>query len=97
MKKLSNKDELTLNEITKLTKIINYYDDLYYNKNDQLTDDKNPFYEYNGVIKKTIPFLKTLEGKTIKPHLNIIKQNSTLKNIKKDNSFSLYLINRILV
>ena len=58
---------------------------------------KEPFNKYDKQINNTIPYLKTLEGKTIKPHLKIINQNSELKNNQKQNCFSLYLINRILV
>ena len=60
-------------------------------------DNKNPFHKYNIQINNTIPYLKTLEGKTIKPHLNIIRQNSTLNDNHKNDRFSLYLIDRILV
>ena len=60
-------------------------------------DNKNPFYEYIIQINNTIPYLKTLEGKTIKPHLNIINQNSTLNDNHKNDCFNLYLIDRILV
>ena len=49
------------------------------------------------LINNAIPYLKTLEGETIKPHLNIINQNSALKYNHKQNCFRLYLINRILV
>ena len=67
------------------------------NKSDLLIiDNKNPFYKYGNWINNTIPYLKTLEGRTIKPHLNIINQNSIHNNVK-DDSFSLYLLNRILV
>ena len=59
-------------------------------------DSKSPFYKYSHWINKTIPYLETLEGKTIKPHLYIIDQNKRL-NISKNKSFSLYLLNRILV
>ena len=59
-------------------------------------DNKNPFFEYGHLINNTIPYLETLEGKTIKPHLRIINKNSIPNNIK-DDSFSIYLINRILV
>ena len=59
-------------------------------------DNKNPFYKYGYWINNTIPYLETLEGKTIKPHLNIIKQNSKL-NIAENECFSLYLLNRILI
>ena len=61
-----------------------------------LTDSKNPFYEYGHWINNTIPYLETLEGKTIKPHLNIINQNSKI-NDRENGCFSLYLLNRILV
>ena len=60
-------------------------------------DNKNPFHEYIIQINNTIPYLKTLEGKTIKPHLNIISQNSTLNDNHKNDFFNLYLIDRILV
>ena len=68
------------------------------NNNSELmvTDNKNPFYEYGYSINNTIPHLETLEGKTIKPHLNIINTNSK-PNIDKDECFTLYLLNRILV
>ena len=59
-------------------------------------DNKNPFYKYGYWINNTIPYLETLEGKTIKPHLNIINQNSKL-NIAENECFSLYLLNRILI
>ncbi len=68
------------------------------NNNSELmvTDNKNPFYEYGYSINNTIPHLETLEGKTIKPHLSIINTNSK-PNIDKDECFTLYLLNRILV
>ncbi len=44
--------------------------------------NKNPFYKYGYCINNTIPYLETLEGKTIKPHLNIINQNSKLNIVK---------------
>ena len=67
------------------------------NNNDLvLIDNKNPFYKYGYWINNTIPYLETLEGKTIKPHLYIINQKSKL-NIVKNDCFSLYLLNRILV
>ena len=43
-----------------------------------IIDNKNPFYKYGHCINNSIPYLETLEGKTIKPHLNIINQNSKL-------------------
>ncbi len=67
------------------------------NNNDLvLKDNKNPFYEYSCCINNSIPYLETLEGQTIKPHLYHIDQKSTL-NIVKNDCFSLYLLNRILV
>ena len=67
------------------------------NNNDLvLIDNKNPFYKYRCFINNSIPYLETLEGQTIKPHLNIINQKSKL-NIVKNVCFSLYLFNRILV
>ena len=59
-------------------------------------DNTSPFFEYGHWINNTIPYLETLEGKTIKPHIRIINQNSKL-NITENNCFSLYLFNRILV
>ena len=59
-------------------------------------DNKNPFNEYRHWINNTIPYLETLEGKTVKPHLHIIDQNSTINNTK-DETLSLYLLNRILI
>ena len=54
------------------------------NNNDLvLIDNKNPFYKYGYWINNTIPYLETLEGKTIKPHLNIINQNSKLNIMLK--------------
>ena len=68
-----------------------------YNNGDLLIiDNENPFYGYGHWINNTIPYLETLEGKTIKPHLKLIKQYSIPNNVK-DESFSLYLLNRILV
>ena len=58
---------------------------------------KNPFYEYINQINNTIPYLQTLEGKTLKPHLNIIKHNSNINDSHKNERFNLYLIDRILI
>ena len=62
-----------------------------------LMDYKNPFYGYIDRINNTIPYLKTLEGKIIKPYLNIMKQNSILNDNYKNNCFNLYLVDRILI
>ena len=59
-------------------------------------ENKDPFYKYRNWINSTIPYLETLEGKTIKPHLSIISQNSIV-NKEKNELFSLYLFNRILI
>ena len=68
-----------------------------FNNNDLvLVDNKSPFYKYGCCINNAIPYLETLEGKTIKPHLNIINQNSKL-NIYEKECFSLYLLSRILI
>jgi len=61
-----------------------------------IINNNSPFYRYGYCINNTIPYLETLEGKTIKPHLNIINQNSKLNDAESDH-FSLYLLNRILV
>ncbi len=58
---------------------------------------KNPFYKYINQINNTIPYLQTLEGKTLKPHLSIINQNSNFNDSHKNERFNLYLIDRILV
>lgn len=68
-----------------------------YNNNDLVKIDKNnPFSKYGYCINITIPYLETLEGKTLKPHLYIINRNSKI-NIVKNDRFSLYLFNRILI
>ena len=59
-------------------------------------DNKSPFYKYGYWINNTIPYLETLEGKTIKPHLKIIRQNPKI-NVAENDCFSLYLLNRNLV
>tara|TARA_B100000575_G_C22839035_1_gene491939 strand:- start:323 stop:709 length:387 start_codon:yes stop_codon:yes gene_type:complete len=66
------------------------------NRDLMLIDNKSPFYKYRNWINSTIPYLETLEGKTIKPHLSIISQNSIV-NKEKNELFSLYLFNRILI
>jgi tRNA(Ile)-lysidine synthase len=57
----------------------------------------SPFYEFKNLINKTIPCLQTLEGKLVKPHLNIINQKNNSNESIKSNSFGLYLINRVLI
>ena len=57
----------------------------------------SPFFEFKNLINKTIPCLQTLEGKLIKPHLNIMNTKSYSNDSVKNNSFRLYLINRVLI
>ena len=57
----------------------------------------SPFFEFKNLINKTIPCLQTLEGKLIKPHLNIMILKSNSNDSIKSNSFRLYLINRVLI
>ena len=67
------------------------------NNNDLVKiDKKSPFYNYEYWINNTIPYLETLEGKTIKPHLSIINQNTKPK-ISENDGFNVYLFNRVLV
>jgi len=57
----------------------------------------SPFFEFKNLINKTIPCLQTLEGKLIKPHLDIMNIKFNSKDSVKNNSFRLYLINRVLI
>ena len=57
----------------------------------------NPFFKYKDIINNTIPYLQTLEGKRIKPHLNLMNINSELNKKPNNTSFGLYLMNRVLV
>ena len=59
--------------------------------------NKHPFFEYRDIINNTIPCLRTLEGSCIKPHLNIIGSNPNINKILNQKSFSLYLMNKVLV
>ena len=59
--------------------------------------NKNPFYKYRDIINNTIPCLRTLEGTCIRPHLNIIDVNSDINKDLSQKSFSLYLMNKVLV
>ena len=59
--------------------------------------NKHPFFKYRDIINNTIPCLRTLEGSCIKPHLNIIDVNSNINNKSNHKSFSLYLMNKVLV
>ena len=62
-----------------------------------IINNKSPFYKYKDIINKSIPYLQTLEGKNITPHLNIIDENSNIYKNLDNKPFSLYLINRVSV
>ena len=68
------------------------------NKNNDfiVTDIKNPFHGYDYWINNSIPYLVTLEGKTIKPYIYNVNENFNSTKCT-NNSFSLYLINRISI
>ncbi len=57
----------------------------------------SPFYEFKKLINATIPCLQTLEGKLLKPHLNIIDNKLKHHGNLKYDAFKLYLINRVLI
>ena len=59
-------------------------------------DKENIFFNYKNIINNTIPCLQTLEGTNIKPHLNQVNDKN-INLYKNTGSFSLYLINRVLV
>ena len=60
-------------------------------------DKKNIFFKYKDQINNSLPIIKTLEGKSIRPHLSIIDNSEFKKESIKDGSFGLYLINKLLV
>jgi tRNA(Ile)-lysidine synthase len=60
-------------------------------------DKKSIFVKYKDQINNSLPILKTLEGESVSPHLNIMKGDPFNKEIIKDGSFELYLINKLLV
>jgi hypothetical protein len=59
--------------------------------------NKNPFFKYRHIINNTIPCLRTLEGKCINPYLSKVDVNSDINKNLSQKSFSLYLINKVLV
>ena len=67
------------------------------NVNFDVVPVNSPFYEFKKIINKTIPCLQTLEGKLIKPHLNIIDTKLKHHGNLKHDAFKLYLINRVLI
>ena len=60
-------------------------------------DQKNIFVKYKDQINNSLPIIKTLEGESISPHLNIMKDIAFKKESIKDGSFGLYLMNKLLV
>ena len=65
----------------------------YFNKLNQTSD----FQKYKNDINNSLPMLQTLEGKVVKPYLNIINNCMFEKENIKESFFGLYLINRLLV
>ena len=60
-------------------------------------DENNVFFKYKDQINNSLPMIKTLEGRSIRPHLRIIDNNVFEKESFKVGSFRLYLINKLLV
>ena len=60
-------------------------------------DKKSVFFKYKDQINNSLPIIKTLEGKSMKPHLSIINNGSFEKESIKEGFFGLYLINKLLV
>ena len=67
------------------------------NINFNVVPENSPFYEFKKLINKTIPCLQTLEGKLLKPHLNIIDTKLYHHRNLKHGAFKLYLVNRVLI
>ena len=67
------------------------------NKIFNITQKPGFLFAFKNLINKTIPCLQTLEGKLVKPHLNIINQKNNSNESIKSDSFGLYLINRVLI
>ena len=62
-----------------------------------ICDQKSIFVKYKDQINNSLPIIKTLEGESVSPHLNIMKGIAFKKEIIKEGSFGLYLINKLLV
>ena len=60
-------------------------------------DQKSIFVKYKDQINNSLPIIKTLEGESVSPHLNIMKGFAFKKEIVKEGSFGLYLMNKLLV
>ena len=59
--------------------------------------ERNIFFKYKDQINNSLPIIKTLEGKSLKPYLSIIDNSGFKKESIKDGFFGLYLINKLLV
>ena len=62
-----------------------------------IEDQKSIFVKYKDQINNSLPIIKTLEGESISPHLNIMKDITFKKESIQKGSFGLYLINKLLV
>jgi len=62
-----------------------------------IEDKESIFIKYKDQINNSLPIIKTLEGESVSPHLNIMKDTTFKKEIIKDRSFGLYLMNKLLV
>jgi len=60
-------------------------------------DENSIFSKYKDQINNSLPIIKTLEGKSIRPYLSIIDNNEFKKESIKDGSFGLYLMNKLLI
>ena len=58
---------------------------------------ENVFYDYKDDINKSIPFMSTLEGKTIRPYFSNMDIKPKKKINDENNLFDLCLINRLLI
>ena len=53
------------------------------------------FFKYSNLINNSLPVLKTLEGRYIKPYLSIVEKNK-IREIKKfDKDFTLFFVKNI--
>ena len=66
-------------------------------KNLDYVNSGNAFDEYKDDINNTIPLMRTLEGKTVRPYFNIVDTKLENKVNCEYNSFDLSLINRLLI
>ena len=59
--------------------------------------EESIFFRYKKEINNSLPSIETLEGKSVRPYLCIINNETFEKQSMKDSSFTLYLINKLLV